>query len=158
MLVVNGDLELRGLITVKDILKSSEHPLASKDHLGRLRVGAAVGVGEGTEERAGVLVEAGVDVLVVDTAHGAPVLAEPAVRARHPGRGSGTASQTFAEDPRLSTGRGLTKSMSGIHDRGSLSRSFRMNGFAASESAAGLRGLNSPTQMRPSRPRMRLSG
>ena len=70
VLVVNGDFELRGLITVKDILKSSEHPLASKDQLGRLRVGAAIGVGEGTEERAAALVEAGVDVLVVDTAHG----------------------------------------------------------------------------------------
>jgi IMP dehydrogenase len=70
VLVVNGGLELRGLITVKDILKSSEHPLASKDHLGRLRVGAAIGVGEGTEERAAALVEAGVDVIVVDTAHG----------------------------------------------------------------------------------------
>ncbi|HQR54071.1 MAG TPA: IMP dehydrogenase [Burkholderiales bacterium] len=70
VLVVNGDFELRGLITVKDILKSSEHPLASKDQHGRLRVGAAIGVGEGTEERAAALAEAGVDVLVVDTAHG----------------------------------------------------------------------------------------
>jgi IMP dehydrogenase len=70
VLVVNEDFELRGLITVKDILKSSEHPYASKDQLGRLRVGAAVGVGEGTEERVGFLVEAGVDVIIVDTAHG----------------------------------------------------------------------------------------
>ncbi|MEK6211623.1 MAG: IMP dehydrogenase [Pseudomonadota bacterium] len=70
VLVVNENFELRGLITVKDILKSSEHPNASKDQLGRLRVGAAVGVGEGTEERVELLVEAGVDVLVVDTAHG----------------------------------------------------------------------------------------
>jgi len=70
VLVVNENFELRGLITVKDILKSSEHPFASKDQLGRLRVGAAVGVGEGTEERVGLLVEAGVDVLIVDTAHG----------------------------------------------------------------------------------------
>jgi IMP dehydrogenase len=70
VLVVNGDFHLRGLITVKDILKSSEHPYACKDELGRLRVGAAIGVGEGTDERATVLVEAGVDVLVVDTAHG----------------------------------------------------------------------------------------
>ena len=70
VLVVNGDFELRGLITVKDILKSSEHPHACKDELGRLRVGAAVGVGEGTEERVEALVEAGVDVIVVDTAHG----------------------------------------------------------------------------------------
>jgi IMP dehydrogenase len=70
VLVINGDWELRGLITVKDILKSSEHPSACKDMQGRLRVGAAVGVGEGTEERVDLLVEAGVDVLVVDTAHG----------------------------------------------------------------------------------------
>jgi IMP dehydrogenase len=70
VLVVNENFELRGLITVKDILKSSEHPNASKDQLGRLRVGAAVGVGEGTEERVELLLEASVDVLVVDTAHG----------------------------------------------------------------------------------------
>ncbi len=70
VLVINGDWQLRGLMTVKDILKSSEHPNASKDQQGRLRVGAAVGVGEGTEERVAKLVEAGVDVLVVDTAHG----------------------------------------------------------------------------------------
>ncbi len=70
VLVVNNAFELCGLITVKDILKSSEHPLACKDNLGRLRAGAAVGVGEGTEERVELLVEAGVDVLVVDTAHG----------------------------------------------------------------------------------------
>jgi IMP dehydrogenase len=70
VLVVNEQFELRGLITVKDILKSSEHPLASKDNFGRLRVGAAVGVGEGTEERVEALLEAGVDVIVVDTAHG----------------------------------------------------------------------------------------
>jgi IMP dehydrogenase len=70
VLVVNGDFELRGLITVKDILKSSEYPNACKDELGRLRVGAAVGVGEGTEERAEALVDAGGDLLVVDTAHG----------------------------------------------------------------------------------------
>jgi IMP dehydrogenase len=70
VLVINDNFELRGLITVKDILKSSEHPLASKDDLGRLRVGAAVGVGEGTEERVEALLEAAVDVIVVDTAHG----------------------------------------------------------------------------------------
>jgi IMP dehydrogenase len=70
VLVVNNDFELRGLITVKDILKSTEYPNACKDDLGRLRVGAAIGVGEGTEERTESLVEAGVDVLVVDTAHG----------------------------------------------------------------------------------------
>ncbi len=70
VLVVNDDFELKGLITVKDIQKSSEHPNACKDQLGRLRVGAAVGVGEGTNERVEALVEAGVDVIVVDTAHG----------------------------------------------------------------------------------------
>lgn len=70
VLVVNDDFELRGLITVKDILKSTEFPLANKDELGRLRVGAAVGVGGDTDERVAALVEAGVDVLVVDTAHG----------------------------------------------------------------------------------------
>jgi IMP dehydrogenase len=70
VLVVNDAFELCGLMTVKDILKSSEHPLASKDSRGRLRAGAAVGVGEGTEERVALLAEAGVDVIVVDTAHG----------------------------------------------------------------------------------------
>ena len=70
VLVVNEKMELRGLITVKDILKSTEHPLASKDELGRLRVGAAVGTGGDTEERVEALVGAGVDVLVVDTSHG----------------------------------------------------------------------------------------
>ncbi len=70
VLVINANFELRGLITVKDILKSTEHPEAAKDGLGRLLVGAAIGVGEGTEERAALLAEAGVDVLVVDTAHG----------------------------------------------------------------------------------------
>ncbi len=68
--MVNGDHELRGLITVKDIQKSTEHPNACKDELGRLRVGAAVSVASDNEERAELLVAAGVDVLVVDTAHG----------------------------------------------------------------------------------------
>jgi len=70
VLVVNDSFALRGLVTVKDILKATEHPLASKDEQGKLRVGAAVGVGEGTEERVEHLVEAGADVIVVDTAHG----------------------------------------------------------------------------------------
>ena len=70
VLVVNADFELCGLITVKDIIKTSEHPNACKDELGRLRVGAAIGVGEGSGERAEALAEAGVDVLIVDTAHG----------------------------------------------------------------------------------------
>ncbi len=70
VLVINDAFELRGLITVKDIQKSTEHPNASKDGQGRLRVGAAVGVGAGTEDRVAALAEAGVDVIVVDTAHG----------------------------------------------------------------------------------------
>ena len=70
VLVVNEAFELRGLITVKDIIKTTEHPDACKDATGRLRVGAAIGVGAGTEERAALLAEAGVDVIVVDTAHG----------------------------------------------------------------------------------------
>jgi len=70
VLVVNAAFELKGLITVKDIQKSKEHPLACKDDQGRLRVGAAVGVGEGTADRVAALAEAGVDVIVVDTAHG----------------------------------------------------------------------------------------
>ncbi|HVB48001.1 MAG TPA: IMP dehydrogenase [Burkholderiales bacterium] len=70
VLVVDADFHLKGLITVKDITKETEHPNACKDPQGKLRVGAAVGVGEGTEERVEALVEAGTDVLVVDTAHG----------------------------------------------------------------------------------------
>ena len=70
VLVVDNKFQLRGLVTVKDIQKAKENPHACKDDLGRLRVGAAVGVGEGTDERVKALVEAGVDVLVVDTAHG----------------------------------------------------------------------------------------
>ncbi|MCC6608904.1 MAG: IMP dehydrogenase [Burkholderiales bacterium] len=70
VLVVNGDFELRGLITVKDIMKATEYPNACKDAQGKLRVGAAVGVGEGTEDRVVALMESGVDLLVVDTAHG----------------------------------------------------------------------------------------
>src|SRR5690606_5451233 len=70
VLIVNDDFQLRGLATVKDIVKNTEHPKASKDAYGQLRVGAAVGVGEGTDERVEKLVQAGVDVIVVDTAHG----------------------------------------------------------------------------------------
>ncbi|MDD2740722.1 MAG: IMP dehydrogenase [Rhodocyclaceae bacterium] len=70
VLVIDDEWHMRGLITVKDILKSTEHPLANKDASGRLRAGAAVGVGPGTEERITLLAEAGVDVIVVDTAHG----------------------------------------------------------------------------------------
>lgn len=70
LLVVNDAFELRGMITVKDIQKAKDFPKACKDEKGQLRVGAAIGVGHGTEDRARALVEAGVDVLVVDTAHG----------------------------------------------------------------------------------------
>lgn len=70
ILVVNDEFQLRGLITVKDIQKSRDYPQACKDEQERLRVGAAVGTGSGTEERVEALVEAGVDVVVVDTAHG----------------------------------------------------------------------------------------
>ncbi len=70
LLVVNDDFYLRGLITVKDIQKAKSKPFACKDDAEQLRVGAAIGVGEGNEERVTALVEAGVDVIIVDTAHG----------------------------------------------------------------------------------------
>jgi len=70
LLVVNDAFELRGLITVKDITKQLNFPNAARDEAGKLRVGAAVGVGEGTEERVAALAAAGVDAIVVDTAHG----------------------------------------------------------------------------------------
>lgn len=70
VLVVNDRFELRGLITVKDIQKAKENPSASKDDSGRLRVGAALGTGVETEERLAALVEADVDIVVVDTSHG----------------------------------------------------------------------------------------
>ncbi len=88
VLVVDDAMELRGLITVKDIFKSTEHPHASKDELGRLRVGAAVGVAPDTEQRVEALVAANVDVIVVDTAHGHSqgVLDRIAwIKKRHPG-------------------------------------------------------------------------
>ena len=70
LLVIDGDWRLKGLITVKDITKQTTFPNAARDASGRLRVGAAVGVGDGTEERVEALVKAGVDAIVVDTAHG----------------------------------------------------------------------------------------
>jgi IMP dehydrogenase len=70
ILVVNDSFHLRGLITVKDIQKAKDYPLACKDEQERLRVGAAVGTGFGTEERVDALIAAGVDVIIVDTAHG----------------------------------------------------------------------------------------
>jgi IMP dehydrogenase len=88
VLVVDRNHELRGLITVKDILKSHEHPIACKDEQGRLRVGAAVGTGEDTDARVEALVAAGVDVIVVDTSHGhsqGVLNRVQAVKKRHPG-------------------------------------------------------------------------
>lgn len=70
ILVVDDAFRLKGMVTVKDIQKATDKPNACKDEQGRLRVGAAVGVGAGTDERIAALVEAGVDVIVVDTAHG----------------------------------------------------------------------------------------
>jgi IMP dehydrogenase len=70
VLVVNGKFQLKGMITVKDIQKSTDYPLACKDERGRLRVGAAVGTGPDTEARVAALMHAGVDLVVVDTAHG----------------------------------------------------------------------------------------
>lgn len=70
VLVVNDDFHLRGMITVKDIQKAKDFPQACKDEQERLRAGAAVGTGAGTEERVEALVSAGVDVIIVDTAHG----------------------------------------------------------------------------------------
>lgn len=70
VLVVNGDFTLKGMITVKDFQKAERKPHACKDEQGRLRVGAAVGAGAGNEERVAALVEAGVDVLLIDSSHG----------------------------------------------------------------------------------------
>ncbi|MDP5136059.1 IMP dehydrogenase [Rheinheimera baltica] len=70
VLVVDGAFKLKGLITVRDYYKAASKPNACKDELGRLRVGAAVGVGPGTDERIAALVEAGVDILLIDTSHG----------------------------------------------------------------------------------------
>ena len=70
VLMIDDNFHLKGLVTVKDIQKSSDHPNACKDENGHLRVGAAVGTGADTEHRVKLLVEAGVDVIVVDTAHG----------------------------------------------------------------------------------------
>ena len=91
LLVVDPEYRLKGLITVKDIQKLIKYPNACKDSLGRLRVGAAIGVGKDTLERAAALVAAHVDVLVIDTAHGhsqGVLDMVEKVRARLPGRGS----------------------------------------------------------------------
>ncbi len=70
VLIVNDDFELRGMITAKDFQKAVDYPLACKDERGALRVAAAVGTGADTEERVSLLIEAGVDMVIVDTAHG----------------------------------------------------------------------------------------
>jgi IMP dehydrogenase len=70
VLVVDNQFKLKGLITVRDYYKAASKPNACKDEFGRLRVGAAVGVGPGTDERIAALVEAGVDILLIDTSHG----------------------------------------------------------------------------------------
>ena len=87
VLVVNDRFELRGLVTVKDIDKAARYPHSCKDDLGRLRVGASVGTGPDTDDRVAALIAAGVDLLVVDTAHGhsANVLQRVAwIKQRHP--------------------------------------------------------------------------
>ncbi|WP_462323837.1 IMP dehydrogenase [Desulfoplanes sp.] len=70
LLVVDGENKLKGLLTIKDIEKVRKYPNACKDDLGRLRVGAAIGVGSDRDDRAAALIEAGVDVLILDSAHG----------------------------------------------------------------------------------------
>jgi IMP dehydrogenase len=90
LLIVDEQFHLRGLITVKDIQKRIRYPRSCKDHLGRLRVGAAIGVGEDALERVDELVKAGVDVVVIDSAHGhtkAVIDATRAVKQRHPSLG-----------------------------------------------------------------------
>jgi IMP dehydrogenase len=87
VVVVDDEFELRGLITVKDIQKAVEHPRASKDDQGKLRVGAGLGIGADTDERAELLAASGVDVFVIDTAHGhsANVLAKvKAIKTKYP--------------------------------------------------------------------------
>ena len=87
LLVVDESFQLRGLITVKDIQKRIRYPRACKDHLGRLRVGAAIGVGPDALERVDELVKAGVDVVVIDSAHGhskAVLDTTRAVKTKHP--------------------------------------------------------------------------
>ncbi len=87
LLVVNDRFELKGLITIKDIKKKIQHPHACKDLLGRLRVGAAVGVSGDSKERVEALIRAGADLIAVDTAHGHSVAVLEAIRSikrRHP--------------------------------------------------------------------------
>lgn len=81
LLIVNNHFDLKGLITIKDIKKRIQYPNACKDRLGRLRVGAAVGVGGDSKERVDALIRAGVDIIAVDTAHGHSTLVLEAIRA-----------------------------------------------------------------------------
>jgi IMP dehydrogenase len=81
LVVVDASGKMKGLITIKDIMKAESHPQAAKDELGRLRVGAAVGVGGDRDARVHALLAAGVDVIVVDTAHGHAKGVQEAVRA-----------------------------------------------------------------------------
>ena len=93
LLVVDDDFKLRGLITIKDIMKMIEFPNACKDELGRLRVGAAVGVAKDTAERVEALVEAQADIICIDTAHGHSrgvldaIADDPRALSRHPAHG-----------------------------------------------------------------------
>jgi len=104
LLVVDDDNNLKGLITVKDIQKQIKYPKACKDSLGRLRVGAAVGVGDDTMERAAALVEAQVDVLAVDTAHG------------HTTRVIATAKELMARYPQIDVIAGNVGTYEGARD------------------------------------------
>ncbi len=104
LLVVDDDNNLKGLITVKDIQKQIKYPKACKDSLGRLRVGAAVGVGDDTMDRAAALVEAQVDVLAVDTAHG------------HTTRVIATAKELMARYPQIDVIAGNVGTYEGARD------------------------------------------
>jgi len=103
LLIVDEHFHLRGLITVKDIQKRIRYPRSCKDHLGRLRVGAAIGVGEDSLERVDELAKAGVDVVVIDSAHGhtkAVMDATRAVKKRHPSLGLIVGNVATAEGTR----------------------------------------------------------
>ena len=104
LLVVDRDFRLKGLITVKDIQKAVKYPAASKDALGRLRCGAAIGVAKDTMERAAALVAANVDVLVIDTAHGhsqAVLDIVARIREAFPGREPGGRQRGAPREARL---------------------------------------------------------
>jgi len=103
LLIVDDNYHLRGLITVKDIQKRIRYPRSCKDHLGRLRVGAAIGVGEDAMGRVDELIKAGVDIVVIDSAHGhskAVVDTTRAVKQRHPNLGLIVGNVATAEGTR----------------------------------------------------------